>query len=196
MLFYRTIKKIFNRMRQTYWTARSRLQFALSRQPWPKNLIVKGPMGLTAIGKINFGENVTIVNDSCYNRAGVNHPTQLVAAAGACLNVGSNVGMSGASIVCHERVELGDHVLLGVNVCIYDSDLHPTNSLERRQSGPANTAPVFIEDDVWLCANVLVLKGVRIGARSVIAANSVVTKDIPQNTLEAGVPAVPIGSTK
>ncbi|TIQ08783.1 MAG: sugar O-acetyltransferase, partial [Mesorhizobium sp.] len=47
---------------------------------------------------------------------------------------------------------------------------------------------------VWLCANVTVLKGVRIGARSVIAAGSVVTSDIPPNCLAGGVPCKVIRS--
>jgi hypothetical protein len=46
---------------------------------WPKHLTVKGPLGLSAIGRIELGDHVTIVNDSKYNRAGINHPTQLVA---------------------------------------------------------------------------------------------------------------------
>lgn len=192
MIIYRLIKICLTRIRQVYWTARARLQFAALRQVWPKALTVKGPLGLTAIGDIEIGESVTIVNDSKFNRAGVNHPTQLVSAAGAVLIIGSNVGISGASIMCHERIEIGDHVLMGVNASIYDSDLHPMNHLERRSSMKARTAPVYIEDDVWLCANVLVLKGVRIGARSVIAANSVVTKDIPPDTLAAGSPAKPV----
>ena len=51
-----------------------------------------------------------------------------------------------------------------------------------------------IEDDVWLCANVTVLKGVTIGARSIIAAGSIVTHDVPPDTLAGGIPAKPIRS--
>lgn len=190
------IKFSSKKITQFFWNARGRLQFALMQQPWPKHLNIKGSFGMTNLGKIEIGMNVTIVNSSAYNRAGVNHPTQLVAAKGACLKIGSNVGISGASIICHECVEIGNHVLLGANVAIHDSDLHPINYLERRSSGKAKSAPIYIEDDVWLCANVVVLKGVRIGARSIVAANSVVTKDIEPDTIAAGVPAVSVGSTK
>lgn len=189
MKFIKNARRSLRSTVVAYWTLVARIQFLLAGQKWPKDFIVKGALGLSTAGTLNIGENVTIVNGSNYNRAGVNHPTQLVAAAGAVLKIGSNVGMSGSAIVCHENIEIGDHVLLGVNASIYDSDLHPIDHLERRSSMKAKTAPVFIEDDVWLCANVLVLKGVRIGARSVIAANSVVTKDIPPDTLAAGNPA-------
>lgn len=48
---------------------------------------------------------------------------------------------------------------------------------------PTTTAPVYIGDNVWLGANVVVLKGVTIGDNAVIAANSVVSKDVPANML-------------
>jgi acetyltransferase-like isoleucine patch superfamily enzyme len=54
--------------------------------------------------------------------------------------------------------------------------------------------PVTIEDNVWLGMNVIVLKGVTIGKNSMIAANSVVTKDIPENVLAGGYPCKVIRS--
>jgi acetyltransferase-like isoleucine patch superfamily enzyme len=50
-------------------------------------------------------------------------------------------------------------------------------------------APIVIEDNVWLGANVVVMPGVTIGKHSVVAAGSVVTKDVPPDTIVAGVPA-------
>ena len=66
--------------------------------------------------------------------------------------------------------------------------------MDRRLLKKAPSAPVVIEESVWLCANVTVLKGVTIGARSVIATGSVVTRDIPPDTLAGGVPAKPLRS--
>ena len=177
---------------QSYWNARARLQFTIRGVSWPERLNVRGKLGLSALGTIRLGTDITIVNDSKYNRAGINHPTQLVAGAGAMLKIGNHVGISGASIFCVESISIGDHVLIGANSRIYDTDFHPLDYLARRNSELAATAPVVIEDDVWLAANVTVLKGVTIGARSVIAAGSVVTRDIPPDTLAAGSPAKPI----
>lgn len=171
----RIVKRIVNATRQYYWTIRAKTQIFVSRQAWTEALRVRGPLGLSVAGSLKIGENVTITNSSNYNRSGVNHPTQLVSAKGAPLKIGSNVGMSGSSIVCHQHIEIVKHVLLGVNALIYDSDLRPMNHMERRSSGTAMSTPVYIEDDVWL------------GARSIIAANSVVTKDIPSDTIAAGV---------
>lgn len=54
---------------------------------------------------------------------------------------------------------------------------------------PENDAPVVIEDDVWTCANVTILKGVTIGRGSIIAADAVVTKSFPPYSIIDGVPA-------
>lgn len=175
-----------------YWNTRARLQFLIRGVTWPKNLTVKGPLGLSALGNIVLGDDITIVNDSKYNRAGVNHPTQLVATTGASLTIGNHVGISGASIYSAESISIGNHVLIGANSKIYDTDFHPLNFMDRRTSQPSATAAVVIEDDVWLCANVTILKGVTIGARSVIAAGSTVCHDIPPDTLAGGTPAKPI----
>ena len=176
------------------WNIKARVQFAIRGVSWPKNLTVLGPLGLSAGGEISLGANITIVNHSKYNRAGINHPTQLVAAPGAALVIGNKVGISGASIFCTNSIVIGNHVLIGASCRIYDTDFHPVDHMDRRMIKEPPSAPVTIEDDVWLCANVTVLKGVTIGARSVIATGSIVTRDIPPDTLAGGIPAKPIRS--
>ena len=54
---------------------------------------------------------------------------------------------------------------------------------------PENDLPVFIEDDVWIGARAILLKGVTIGSGSIVAAGSVVTRSMPGNSIVAGVPA-------
>ena len=81
-----------------------------------------------------------------------------------------------------------------------DNDAHPIDYLQRRRSyekevGMENyrqkigTAPIEIGDDVWIGARCQILKGVHIGARSIIAAGSVVTKDVPADCIAGGNPA-------
>jgi galactoside O-acetyltransferase len=62
---------------------------------------------------------------------------------------------------------------------------------QRRDLKPS-AQPVIIEDDVWIGTRAVILPGVRIGYGSVIAAGSVVTKDVPPMTVVAGIPAKPI----
>lgn len=84
---------------------------------------------------------------------------------------------------------LGNNVLVGGGVQIFDNDFHPINYRERQEAEKIKTNPVIVEDNVFIGANSIILKGVRIGKGSVIGAGSVVTKNVPANEVWAGNPA-------
>ena len=88
-------------------------------------------------------------------------------------------------------LEIGDDVMIGPNVSLITSG-HPIAPSQRRAEVTA--APIKIERNVWIAANVTVIGGVTIGENSVVAAGSVVTKDVPANSLVAGNPAKVIRS--
>lgn len=83
-------------------------------------------------------------------------------------------------------VEIGDRVFVGPNVGIYTAN-HPTD-VRRREKGYEWALPVKIGNKVWIGGGVTILPGVTIGDNTVIAAGSVVTKDIPANVVAAGNP--------
>jgi maltose O-acetyltransferase len=83
-------------------------------------------------------------------------------------------------------VTIGSHVLLGPGVQLYTAG-HPLDAAERR-SGLEWGKPIAIGEDAWLGGGAIVLPGVTIGARTVVAAGSVVTKDLPPDVLAAGNP--------
>lgn len=84
------------------------------------------------------------------------------------------------------RVEIGDRTLFGPGVQLYTAS-HPLSAAERR-SGLESGQPITIGDDCWIGGGVIVCPGVTIGARSVIGAGSVVTRDLPEDSLAAGNP--------
>jgi maltose O-acetyltransferase len=93
----------------------------------------------------------------------------------------------GCSIAAQKQIYIGSNCSIGPHVILMDNDFHhlePELRLQRPES-----APIILEENVWLAARVIVLSGVRIGAHSVIGAGSVVTKDIPPRVLAAGIPA-------
>ena len=85
------------------------------------------------------------------------------------------------------KVSIGNNVLIAPNVSIYTAGhpLHP----EVRNTGYEYGIPVTIGDNVWIGGNSIILPGVTIGSNSVVAAGSVVTKDVPEWTVVAGNPA-------
>ena len=93
----------------------------------------------------------------------------------------------GCSIVATELVQIGANCTIGTHVIIMDNDFHRLEP-EHRNERP-ESAPVIIEDNVWLGARVIVLKGIRIGTGSVVGAGSIVNKDIPARSVAVGNPA-------
>lgn len=91
-----------------------------------------------------------------------------------------------------ERVEIGKHCLIGPHVFITDYD-HGREQGIAMAVQPVHSEPVDIGDEVWLGAGVIILKGVKIGKGAVVGAGAVVTRDVPAETVVAGVPARSIG---
>ena len=83
------------------------------------------------------------------------------------------------------EVRIGDYTLFGPSVQIYTA-MHPLNAALRRQQEFAK--PIEIGSDVWVGGAAIICPGVRIGARAVIGAGSVVTRDIPEGVFAAGNP--------
>lgn len=154
-------------------------------------------IGLPIISKkegsrIILGKGVTLVSHCRGNIAGINHPVILATLAPGAIIKLERCGVSGSSICAARSISIGPNSGLGVNASVYDTDFHAADPGDRRnQSGiaEAEAEPVEIASDVWVGANALVLKGVRIGSRAIIGAGSVVTSDIPENALAVGNPA-------
>lgn len=102
----------------------------------------------------------------------------------AKLEVGSGFCNSNVKIRCSKKITIGNDVAISHDVTIMDSDAHYIDYENYEIS-----KPVYIEDNVWIGTRTTILKGVRIGKGSVVAAGSVVTKDVPPNSIVAGIPA-------
>lgn len=117
--------------------------------------------------------------------------------------IGNNCYLGDHSrIWSYEKVSIGDNVLISHNVNIFDNTTHPIDYLERRALQSSiyskgmpkeiehlTSKPVFIDDDAWICCNSIILRGIHIGKGAIVAAGSVVTKDVPDFAMVAGNPA-------
>ena len=104
------------------------------------------------------------------------------------VHVGANVFVNwGAVLLDVGRITIGDFVQIGPNVQLLTAT-HPLDA-GRRREGWEGSAPITIGDDVWLGGGVVVLPGVTIGARTVVGAGAVVTRDLPEGVLAVGNPA-------
>ncbi len=154
-------------------------------------LTIHGKIKIFGHGTIRIGKNVTI--NSCLSSNPIGGDTQTVLSLKntARLVIGDGAGISNTAIVCHEGVTIGERAVIGGGTKIYDTNFH---SLDYRQRGDylhetVVTCPVTIEEDVFIGGHCIILKGVTIGARSIVGAGSVVTKSIPADEVWGGNPA-------
>ncbi len=141
--------------------------------------------------QLRIGRNLALRSTPASNPLGPHHPVIIsTRRASAALIIGDDFGMTGGSLVCDQRITIGDRVWVGANAVICDTDFHPLDPEQRRLDPlAANTAPITIADDVFIGMQALILKGVSIGEGAVIAAGSVVTRDVPAGSVVAGNPA-------
>ncbi len=150
---------------------------------------------------------VNLQNDKtkiCIGNQSHVYATLLVFFYGGEIRIGKNSYIGdGVRIWSGEKITIGNDVIIGHNTNIIDTNSHETDTLERQNSvrkqlklgyqkekGNIETAPIIIKDNVWISYGVSILKGITIGEGAIIAANSVVTKNVEPFTLVAGNPAV------
>ena len=137
-----------------------------------------GRAAVTNFGTITIHDRVRLVGRTVRLEFDCFKGAEISIGAGTFINYGTNVSAM-------ESVQIGRDCDIGQYSIIMDSDYHDVSDHHL----PGKSAPIVIEDDVWLGARTIVLRGSRIGRGAVIGANSVVNGVIPPFTLAAGSPA-------
>ncbi|KDB08745.1 transferase hexapeptide repeat containing protein [Burkholderia sp. lig30] len=147
---------------------------------------------------IELGDEVVLCSDSNFTALALNHPLKLsTLRPGAQITIGKSTGISGGTIVAAKSVTIGNEVLMGANVSVFDTDFHPIAATNRRHSDDIEkigVAPVVIGNNVFIGVGSIILKGTQIGDDSVVGAGSVVHGVFPERVILAGNPAKVIGS--
>ena len=181
-------------MRQLFYKPFNKLMFKSAGAAIGKNFNVYNRIYLKLYkgGNLIIGDNFTMFSGESINPISRNMKACIFVNNNASLYIGKNVGMSSRCVWCNKHIRIGDNVRLGGNVTILDTDCHSLNYLDRRhkEKDKINTCnkSIIIDEDVLIGANAIILKGVHIGARSIIAAGSIVTKDIPDDCIAGGNP--------
>jgi acetyltransferase-like isoleucine patch superfamily enzyme len=146
--------------------------FATERQPG--NLI---RLGIGA--RVRIGPGVWLRTEHGENR--------ICAFPGASIEIGADTLLNGAMLHAKREIRIGRDGRIGFGARLLDADFH---DLDRETA--ERCAPILVGERVWIGANALVLRGVSIGDDVVVAAGSVVTRDVPPRCLVAGNPARPV----
>ena len=143
-----------------------------------RRVTLRGRPAISNEGTLTLGERVRLVSTVAQ--------LELVTLPGGHLEIGDNVFINyGSSLVASSHVKIGNDALIGTHVMVMDCDFHRVED----KSWDTEGQPIIVEERAWLGNRSIILKGVTIGREAVVAAGSVVTKDVPPRTVVAGVPA-------
>jgi acetyltransferase-like isoleucine patch superfamily enzyme len=151
-------------------------------------------VSLARQSSIRIGSHAYLISRSRNTALGVNHPVILrTMKPSARIRIGEHFRASGVTLCAARGILIGDRVTMGANAAVVDTDFHSLDPAKRfsPQEDELDTkaAPVSIGSDVFVGMNAMILKGVSIGNAAVVAAGSVVTKDVPDGAIVGGNPA-------
>jgi len=179
-----------------YCTLRLKFFMLLTGSSYGKNLRADGKVFVRTEKKnrITIGDNFMLNSRPGSNLVGVTNYASFQSINEGTIDIGDNCGFTSTVLSSRTSIKIGSNVKIGGNSRIFDHDYHSLNFEERRNpvsdSRGCKSAPVIIGDDVFIGANSTILKGVSIGARSIIGTGSVVAlKQIPEDSIVAGNPA-------
>lgn len=140
------------------------------------------------VGKIVIGESVALdsrISGDPYTTGLYTHLKD------AKINIGDHSIIRGTTIHSRELVQLGNYNLIASGTVILDNDSHSTSidPMIRHSRKDISTSSVIIGNNVWIGMRSIICKGVNIGDNAIVAASSVVTKNVPANCIVAGNPA-------
>lgn len=181
--FFRIIIEIQRFCIHWFYTLWNRMNLKVMGVCLGNHVSFNGPITIDRFkySQIVIGNHCIFNSHYLFNARGIGRCILQTSTDCARIEIGEGTGMSGVSIVANNSVIIGKNVMIGANTKIGDRDDHS------ELLGTVD-APVYIEDNVFIGMNCLILKGVTIGENSVIGAGSVVTKNIPANSVAAGNP--------
>lgn len=149
-----------------------RTSLEINRQDYPIHKGLKCRLQLSEHSTLHIQGHVSLLQDTTI----LLHPC-------AKLSIGDNSYLNGANIDCTQQISIGKDCAIANGVQILDNNWH------KLSGGAAHQQPISIGNHVWIATNAIILPGVHIGDGCVIAAGAVVTHDVPDKCLVAGVPA-------
>lgn len=187
---FHLIKKLFlkfeNMQKRNGWRKAGNIYFDDSLYFFPETQLYAVPTGSIKIGEFScIRGNLEVQRD------------------GGCIEIGERCYIGdGTRIWAAKKITIGNNVLIAHNCNIFDNDTHPIDYLERRKDAEniiwhgvredfytLRSSSIQIGNDVWIGANVSIMKGVIIGNRSIVGSGAVVTDSIPDDVVVVGNPA-------
>lgn len=148
---------------------------------------------------LSIGNNCSIKSSFLSNLVGLSQRTIIVTRTGeAKIEIGDNVGISGATIYARKGIYIGDNTLIGGNTKILDNDFHPIEIEARNRDDKdlIKSKEIYIGKDCFIGCNSIILKGTTLGSGCVVGAGAVVSGKFTDNSIIVGNPAKEIKSAR
>lgn len=201
MLALYKIHLILGLFRKMFYIKWNRFIFKFNSVSYGKNLCVYNKFYLIMRpgAKITIGNDFVFTSGDAFNPLARNIRGCIFTGDDSMLVIGHNTGLSSCCIWVKKKIVIGNNVKIGGDCILMDTDAHNLDYTIRRSklrndkgvpidSITAKAIPIIIEDDVLIGTRCIILKGVTIGARSIIGSGSVVTHSIPSDCIAAGNP--------
>ena len=191
LFFSKVSDKIFLTNIKPIWVLVNFLKFKIANVNFKKLPSIDGFVVIKNRGEITIGSQVKINSYRYCNPVGKSHKTTFFCSPKAKIEIGNNVSMSRVLLFSMEYIKIEEFVMLGGGVQVLDSDFHSINFNDRIHKNDCNiiSEGILLKRGAFIGADTIILKGVTIGERSVVAASSVVTKNVPDDELWGGNPA-------
>jgi acetyltransferase-like isoleucine patch superfamily enzyme len=200
-MFFVKLLRIPFRLRSIFYVKWNRINFWLNDVSFGKRMLINNSFYLQKHPKasLSIGDDFVIfsgdsLNPLCRNIQGCIY----LPFSSSRIEIGNDTGLSSPCLWAKDRITIGNRVKIGGDCILMDTDAHNLDFRVRcskeivdgyiKDSVTASSAPIVIEDDVLVGTRCIILKGVTIGARSIIGSGSVVTKSIPADSVAAGNP--------
>lgn len=188
---YFFFKRIINKLHNVLYKKSALYKLKKANVNFCNDIIISGPSILNIYGKCTLGKRF-ICRSSIEECIDYGY-SKIVVRPNAELHIGDYCGISNVLLHCYDHIKIGNYVNIGAGTIIFDTNFHSTNWKDREnrrtEVRKAKTAPINIGDFVFIGARCIICKGVNIGDKSIVAAGSVVTRDIPAGEIWGGNPA-------
>ena len=152
------------------------------RVTFPRQFGLRGQLIIHGPGRVEIGHN-------CFFDNKTGRPNKILTLSNeAAVLIGANCYLNGVEIACKDRVEIGNRCIIA-DCLMLDTDFHSLQKNRHDREAPVMTRPIHIGENVWIGNRAIVLKGVTIGANSVVGAGAVVRNSVPSDVVVFGNPA-------
>jgi acetyltransferase-like isoleucine patch superfamily enzyme len=184
--------RIINKLKKILYHKIAIYKLKRAKVIFSNDIIFNGKTYLSLSGTVSIGKNFICNSTIKYC---IDHGfTKIVVKEGARLQIGDNCGISNLLLHCYNNIIIGNYVNIGAGTMIFDTNFHSTDWRKRKSriedTSSAKEAPIHIGDNVFIGTHCIIGKGISIGENSIIAAGSVVVRNVPAGEIWGGNPAI------